>query len=855
MSKLTRRDFLKLTVVSATAASTSVITACSSSSGGTINLPASRFPQSVASGDPKANSVIIWTRVSDSSKPGADLTLSLEVSTSSSFSAGSTMAFNNLNALAANDNCLKVKVTDLNAGTTYYYRFTYAGSAGNDVSNTGRTKTAAAIGSDVEVNYALLSCQDYVGRYYNTLKRLVELSEEDGNDLDFVVQVGDYIYETSGDPSFQSVGGERSVNFSNNAEALAITKSGETFYAAQSVGNYRDLYKIYRSDEMLQKVHERFPMISTWDDHEFSDDCHKDTATYTNGQNTLPDNSRDIEQSTTRRQAAEQAYFDYMPIEPQAGTVEGADKTVTTDTAMLFPNATLYRNFQFGANFELITTDFRSYRPDHPIPENANPGAVILDGAALKATLTASGLFTATIGAIDSDAKVLLAVQGLSSSVTDLATALGAFGFITLHGTGANTGTVLSVAEEATVRLAATGAMSTNEGYPVFAASAKANIDFATGQKMSLLFYNGLATAFNAVFDAGAAPAGTVRLPELTALITKIMTDSAGSQAAQIGIGVDLGLSYAHLGKQAFFTNFGSRYLVVKDTYDLYNLYKTNVEPALAGGGAAALAAADAFDNAFGTEQWDWLLNTPSASNAVPGKILTSTAKFVGIANSVSTANIIFDFRAQTTLPATFQQRFYPNADHWDGFPIRKATMLGTIAAHAGSTAGGRTAQVGAFLMSGDIHASFISDNKPGGAASIPDFTTPATSSGTWGDFIADAYDGISSSFNAAQKALGAQALVGAGLDVTIKGGATAAAADAGALKGNELVLSDSAQHGFVTFKVTSAKVTSTYHLIPSANVSTSLYAKTAAETQALFTKKVFEYSGLHPTLQGVKEV
>lgn len=835
MSKITRRDFLKLTVVSATAASTAGLVACSGSGkGGSIILPidSGYFPQSIASGDPKETSVILWTRILDAAKPGADLTTGLEWATDAAFTQN-LKSQSNLSVLAANDNCLKIKLTSLTAGTTYYYRFVYTDNSGQQqVSNIGRTKTAPAAATDADVNYALLSCQDYVGRYYNTLKRLVELSEEDGNDLDFVVHVGDYVYETTGDPSFQTTAGSRKVSFTDTAGAIAIkdtASGGVSFYAAQSLSNYRELYKTYRTDAMLQRVHERFAMISTWDDHEYSDDCHKDTATYFDGKQTNAANTFDAEKNTSRRLNAEQAYFDYMPVEPTVGTaaaaVSGDVSSVTTDTANLFADPTsktqLYRNLQFGANFELILTDYRSFRPDHPIPESANPGEVVLEGAGLNATLAAATGLT-----VSNDAEIAIAITQLTN--ISAADQLGAFGIFAM-GSGA-----LTADEETTLRTAITGAIIA-EGIVGPAAIAKTNTDFAAGKNISVLFYNAVAASFNAVFDAGQAPTGSVRLPETATVIGK-----AG------GAAIKKGLSYAHFGKQAFYTSFGSRYLVVKDTYDLYHLFKKQVEPALAGGTPAALAAADAFDNVLGATQDTWLTATTGAS----------AAKFIGVANSVSTANLIFDFRTQATLPATFQQRFYPNADHWDGFPIRKATILGTLVATAAASpaitpvratpAAPGSSNGGLFYMAGDIHASFVSDNKPGGTLSTPDFTAPAVASGTWGQFILQAFEGISSSFTPAQKALGEQALGAAGLDQTLIAGATVASADAGPLKGNKLNFANSQKHGFVTFKVTNASVTATYHLIAADQVMTSLYNESAAATKARFTSDdVITYNGL----------
>src|SRR5262249_49569994 len=146
-------------------------------------------------------------------------------------------------------------------------------------SQTGRTKTAAAAGDDVPVRFAVASCQDFSGRYYNAWHYLTLLDE----DLDFVVFLGDYVYETTGDPTFQSMAAGRAVTFSAAASALTLGNPASPYLAARSVSNYRDLYKTFRSDTFLQKAHERYPFVFVWDDHEYSDDCWGATSTYDDG--------------------------------------------------------------------------------------------------------------------------------------------------------------------------------------------------------------------------------------------------------------------------------------------------------------------------------------------------------------------------------------------------------------------------------------------------------------------------------------------------------------------------------------------------------------------------------------------
>lgn len=194
-------------------------------------------------------------------------------------------------AHASDDGVAQVKLTDLKAKTQYYYRFVYEKAGQYLGSAIGRAKTAPQPQDGSPVRFGLANCQDAIGRYYNTyFAALVQ-------DLDFVVHVGDYIYETTGDPSFQGATG-RGVVFTDTAGAIALeAPSGRTYYAAASVSNYRELYRFYRSDPLLQRMHERFTFVNIWDDHEYSDDCWGDTATYFDGLRN--------EKNTARRRNAE----------------------------------------------------------------------------------------------------------------------------------------------------------------------------------------------------------------------------------------------------------------------------------------------------------------------------------------------------------------------------------------------------------------------------------------------------------------------------------------------------------------------------------------------------------------------
>ncbi|MCA9547815.1 MAG: alkaline phosphatase D family protein, partial [Myxococcales bacterium] len=163
--------------------------------------------------------------------------------------------------------------------------------------------------------------------------------------------LGDYVYETTGDPSFQTTSPGRLVEFTDLGGAIELEEDGEVFYAASSLSNYRELYKIYRGDVWLQRVHERYPMIVIWDDHEFADDCWQDHATHFN-------EAQGDEQNTARRTAANQAWFEFIPVD------------LERDAGASFPDdLRIYRSLRFGKHAELVLTDLRSYRSDHVIPE------------------------------------------------------------------------------------------------------------------------------------------------------------------------------------------------------------------------------------------------------------------------------------------------------------------------------------------------------------------------------------------------------------------------------------------------------------------------------------------------------
>jgi alkaline phosphatase D len=328
-----RRQFLTRTAFFTVAAAS--LTAC----GGGDDGPAGRytFPQGVASGDPKSTSLVFWSRCVRSGAGSADMIpVTLQVSASPAFTTA--LAEVALLASPSHDFTVRAKVTGLPAATPLYYRFV----AGSDISPVGNAKTSPAAGASVaQLKFAWVTCQDWSVNHWGAMSLLA------AEELDFLVHVGDYIYETVG-ASFQAGQSEPAHGAIVFPDGTALA-DGSRY--ATTLADYRALYRTYRGDTRLQALHAKCPLIATWDDHEFSDDCWQDHQTYTNANL----------QQTARRRAANQAWVEYMPVD--FGDVS------FDSTNAAYDNLRIYRDFQFGNLMHLVMTDERLYRDDHVVDE------------------------------------------------------------------------------------------------------------------------------------------------------------------------------------------------------------------------------------------------------------------------------------------------------------------------------------------------------------------------------------------------------------------------------------------------------------------------------------------------------
>ena len=127
-----RRRFVRQLGIAAAALGTLPLAACG---GGDDDAPAVQFAHGIASGDPLADRVMLWTRVTPPAGHTSDIPVEWELATDSNFT--SIAAQGKTTALASKDFTVKVDATGLKAATAYYYRFrAYAAHTA-----TGRTRT------------------------------------------------------------------------------------------------------------------------------------------------------------------------------------------------------------------------------------------------------------------------------------------------------------------------------------------------------------------------------------------------------------------------------------------------------------------------------------------------------------------------------------------------------------------------------------------------------------------------------------------------------------------------------------------------------------------------------------------
>lgn len=313
-----RRDFLRVSSLLSSGVVLSTALSGRSVFAQQPELSAATFAHGVASGDPLSDGIILWTRATPDGEP-ASLTLGWELAEDDAFL--DVLRSGTVEASAERDYTVKIDVRELEAGRTYYYRF----SSATAESGAGRAKTLPV--ADVSaIKLAVLSCSNYPAGYFHAYR---EASRIEG--LDAFVHLGDYIYEYGAD----GYATERS-------QALGRTFPDNNAGELYTLADYRRRYALYRSDDDLQAMHAAAPCIAVWDDHEVANDTWRDGA---------ENHSADEGDFDARKLAAVQAWHEWLPVRPPAGE----------------PSEQIYRSFDFGGLLALHMLDTRIIARDRQL--------------------------------------------------------------------------------------------------------------------------------------------------------------------------------------------------------------------------------------------------------------------------------------------------------------------------------------------------------------------------------------------------------------------------------------------------------------------------------------------------------
>ena len=265
------------------------------------------FLHGVASGDPLADRVVLWTRISGAAA-GSRPPVRWEVADDDGFSR--TVRRGDIATDASRDFTVKVDAAGLRPGRTYYYRFT----AGGERSPVGRTRTLP--GNDASrVRIAVASCSNLPFGYFNAYGGIARR-----DDLDLVLHLGDYIYE------YQN---------RRYGDGTRFGRVPQPDREIVTLDDYRTRHAQYKTDPDLQEAHRLHPWIAVWDDHE---------VTNNTWQHGAPNHNPDQGEGAwaPRLAAAVRAYREWLPIRDGGG-----------------PPARIYRSFRLGALADLLMLDTR----------------------------------------------------------------------------------------------------------------------------------------------------------------------------------------------------------------------------------------------------------------------------------------------------------------------------------------------------------------------------------------------------------------------------------------------------------------------------------------------------------------
>jgi alkaline phosphatase D len=318
------------------------------------------FPEGVASGDPDHQSVILWTRVTDSAVDK----LYVEVAEDDRFTKIVSNAATPVSADA--DWTTRVLVGGLKPAHVYWFRFMTKDGSGSRI---GRTITAPDPNDSRPVRFVFVSCQNANQGAQNAYRRMIYEDERapENEQLGFVLHLGDFIYEIVWYSEDRKMMYDRRIR---DIVRYADGEKIEDFHIPTTLADYRAVYKAYLHDPDLQDARARWPFVPMWDNHEFSWQGFQGMQRFSG--KTRP--------AQTKKVAANQAFFEFQPARmarPTSKSLETFDPPTVKDTPVTKydehglgeePNNLTainslrgYRTLRWGKHVDLIITDQRSY--------------------------------------------------------------------------------------------------------------------------------------------------------------------------------------------------------------------------------------------------------------------------------------------------------------------------------------------------------------------------------------------------------------------------------------------------------------------------------------------------------------
>jgi alkaline phosphatase D len=328
------------------------------------------YPQGVASGDPQAESVILWTRYV-ASRPWAAPTeaapteLTVEVALDQEFQK--VVATTTAPISEAADWTCRILVGNLRPATVYWYRFTDAQGNGSRI---GRTITAPGNRDSRPVKFAFVSCQTINEGSMNAYRRMLHEDRRaaEGERLGFVLHLGDFIYEVVQYTDEVKTRYDRVIF---DIGRVPDARKVGNFHIPTTLEGYRVVYQAYLKDPDIQDARAWLPFVAMWDNHEFS---------WQAWQSFIKFGAGEPEPAQALKVAAMQAWFEYQPariVKSGGPSLERFDgPNVVSAPITTFDESGLgtepnnlaainsligYRALRYGRNVELLITDNRGF--------------------------------------------------------------------------------------------------------------------------------------------------------------------------------------------------------------------------------------------------------------------------------------------------------------------------------------------------------------------------------------------------------------------------------------------------------------------------------------------------------------